>query len=151
MNACSSFCLPWGYPYRKCAVRDFDTQYDEKMLEKKIRRYISSHSHGGITKVQITATATQAILWFSMLLLLEFKSLVEQRSKTFQMAGAVAHHLEVFKLTWFCLGSPISLVMLGMFSLQGRISWSPVWHCIALIQQPVSLAVGAAVWSIGPT
>lgn len=47
---------------KKVAVRDLMIHGNEKMPGKKIRRYILSHSHRGITKAQIRATATQAIL-----------------------------------------------------------------------------------------
>lgn len=35
--------------------------------------------------------------------------------------------------------------------LREWMSWSPLWHSVALIQQPLSQALGAAVWSISPS
>lgn len=87
-----------------------------KKCWKNSRWYILSHSHRGITKVQITATATQAILWLSMQPLLQCQSLVESRSKTFLYTSAVALLLPSFRgfqtlinsfwevlLAWLCL------------------------------------------------
>lgn len=136
MNACSSFCLPQGYSYLKmCCKRPYDTQYDEND-EKKNWRYILSHSHRGITKVQITATATQAILWLSMLSLLEFKSLVEPRSKPLrkQCSGPATPIIERFLNSHDSVWEvPLSLVILGICGW-GWMSWIPVWHSVALIR-----------------
>lgn len=111
MKACSSLCLPLGY-LKICCKRPHDTHW-WKNAETFLQIHFKSR---GVTIVQIRATASQASLWLSMLLMVEFTSPVEPRSEPFRQwcngpATPIIYsfsnsHDSVWKvpLTQLCLG-----------------------------------------------